>query len=166
MKHEKSAWVLNFQNSSIVDLLFFSLHPLSPQGLNERFKVLLLSRQALKHTRLHDVIMDSGGQRIPIWDEVYCYIGHTLFSGIGSWANEPQSVRESSDLGDPLPPTGMRAAMADISPVWLSAVIPGCRSDVWFMLLSGMDPMPVKSWIRHFRNWTENNNNIVCCNSV
>lgn len=45
------------------------------------------------------------------------YIGHTLFSGIGSWANEPQLVGEPSDLGDTLPPSGIRAAMADISPV-------------------------------------------------
>lgn len=44
-------------------------------------------------------------------------MGHTLFSGMGSWANEPQSVGDSSDRGDAVPPTGMRAAMADISPV-------------------------------------------------
>ena len=75
---------------------------------------------------------------------------------MGSWANEPQSVGESSDLGDALPLKGMRAAIADISPVWLSAVIPG-RSEVWFMLLLGMVPRPVKSWIRHFRNWAEQN---------
>lgn len=84
--------------------------------------------------------------------EVYSYSGHTLFSGIGSCAKEPQSVWESSDLGDVVPPMGMRAAMADISPVWLSAVIPG-RSEVWFKLLSGMVPIPVKCWIRHFLNW-------------
>lgn len=70
-------------------------------------------------------------------------MGHTLFSGMGSWAKEPQSVGESSDPGAAVAPTGTRAAMADISPVWLSAVIPGL-SEVGFMLLSAMAPMPMK----------------------
>lgn len=130
--------------------LFFTLHPPSPQEGPRLWNTLYLDYRRL------------------LWDELYFYIGHTLFSGMGSWANEPHSVEESSDLGDAVVPTGMRAAMADISPVWLSAVIPG-RSEVWFMLLSGMVPMPVKCWITHFRNWTVNNNsnnNIMCHHSV
>lgn len=91
----------------------------------------------------------AGSQRIQRW---YFYIGHTLFSGMGSWADGSQLLEESSDFWDAAPVTGMWAAMADISPVWLSAVIPG-RSEVWFMLLSGMVPTPVKCWSRHFRNW-------------
>lgn len=80
---------------------------------------------------------------------VDCYMGQTLFSGMGSWANEPRSVGESSDFCDEFP-TGIRAAMADISPVWLSTVMPG-RSDVW-LKLSGMAPIPRKSWTKHFLN--------------
>lgn len=66
--------------------------------------------------------MDFGGQRrdglmLTFWDQVHCYIGHTLFSGMGSWAKEPHSVGDLSDLGDAVPPTGMRAAIAAISPI-------------------------------------------------
>lgn len=135
----KSAGIINLKKTTT---LFFTLHPPSPQEGPRLCNTLYLDYRRL------------------LWDELYFYIGHTLFSGMGSWANEQQSVEESSDLGNAVVPTGMRAAMADISPVWLSAVIPG-RSEVWFMLLSGMVPMPVKCWIRHFRNWTVNNN-IIC----
>lgn len=62
-------------------------------------------------------------------------------------------VSELSDFCDEVPATGMRAAMADISPVWLSTVILR-RSEDRCTVVSEMVPEPVKSWIRHFRNWT------------
>lgn len=62
-------------------------------------------------------------------------------------------VSELSDLCDEVPATGMRAAIADISPVWLSTVILRRSEDRW-TVVSGMLPELVKSWIRHFRNWT------------
>lgn len=104
------------------------------------------------------------GKTLKIRGGDHIYIGHTLFSGMGSWAKEPQSVGESSDRGDAVAPTGTRAAMADISPVWLSAVIPG-RSEVGFMLLSTAAPIPIKCWIRHFRNCTKNNSSCYCVGS-
>lgn len=71
-------------------------------------------------------------------------MGQTLFSGIGSWTKELHLLGDASSfLGWVLPQTGMRAAMADISPpVQLSPVIPS-RSDVAFMF-SGAG-LPVKS---------------------
>jgi hypothetical protein len=76
---------------------------------------------------------------------------------MGSWAKELQGLGGSSPEDPARPPTGIWAAIADISPVWLSAVKPG-RSDVWLMLFSGMVPLPVNSWMRHFLNWNERRN--------
>lgn len=71
---------------------------------------------------------------------------------MGSCAGEPQLVSELSDFCDEVPATGMRAAMADISPVRLSTVILR-RSEDRCTVDSEMVLEPVKSWIRHFRNW-------------
>lgn len=125
------------------------------KGLKQRHSIIpspfgQLSISARRKKKPQNIFLrGAGSQRIQRW---YFYIGHTLFSGIGSWADESQLVAESSDFWDAAPVTGMWVAIADISPVWLSAVIPG-RSEVWFMLLSGMVPKPVKCWRTHFRNW-------------